>query len=85
MKKFNVMAFSFACGLTWGVYVFLIALIAMWWGIGSKIIEIIGNFYIGVDASVGGAFLGLGWAFIDGFIGGLIFAFLYNYFAPKFK
>jgi len=85
MNKFNVVAFSIACGLIWGIYVFMLAFTAMWWGLGTKFIEILGNIYIGVNASVAGAFLGFAWAFIDAFVGALIFVLLYNYLAPKFK
>ncbi len=85
MKKLNVTALALACGLTWGSAVFLLALLAMWWGVGSAFVELLGSVYVGVEASWQGAFLGLLWAFVDGFIGGLIFVLLYNFFAKKFK
>lgn len=85
MQKLNATAFGLACGLTWGIFVFMVALVAMFWGLGSAWINLIGDLYVGTSATWGGAFLGFLWAFIDGFIGGLIFVLLYNYFAKKFK
>jgi len=85
MKKLHVTAFALACGLTWGIFVFMLALLAMWVGWGSAFVNLLGDVYKGVEVSWCGAFMGLLWAFVDGFIGGLIFVLLYNYFAKKFK
>lgn len=85
MKKLHVTAFALACGCTWGLAVFLLALLAMWWGWGDSWLNLLADVYRGVEASLAGAFIGLVWAFVDGFIGALIFVLLYNYFAKKFK
>ena len=85
MKKLHVTAFALACGLTWGIFVFMVALVAMFWGLGSAWVNLIGDLYLGTAATWGGAFIGLIWAFVDGFIGALIFVLLYNYFAKKLK
>ena len=85
MKKLNVTAFAFACGLTWGIFVFLVVLLTMFWGWGSAFTQLLGSIYIGVKATWSGAFMGFLWALVDGFIGGLIFVLLYNLFAKKFK
>ena len=39
---------------------------------------LIGRVYRGYTISAGGSFIGLIWAFVDGLIGGGIFAWLYN-------
>lgn len=85
MKKFHVLSFALACGLTWGLYLGLLALVAMWWGLGSDIIDLLGTGYIGLKATPLGALIGLIWGFVDAFIGGLIFAWLYNLLTKKFK
>ncbi len=85
MKKLNVTAFALACGLTWGVFVFMLALLTMFWGWGGAFIDLLGSFYIGVKGTWPGAFMGFVWAFVDGFIGAMIFVLLYNFFAKKFK
>lgn len=57
--------------------VFLMALLAMI-GYGKQIVSVIGSVYIGYDASIVGAILGLVYGFVDGLIGLYIFAILYN-------
>lgn len=76
--KLNVKAFALACGLIWGVGLFALT----WWLImlegatGEKLG--IGRFYIGYNVSALGSLIGMVWAFADAFIGGGIFAWLYN-------
>ncbi len=76
--KLNVKAFALACGLIWGVGLFALT----WWLImlegatGEKLG--IGRFYIGYNVSGLGSFIGMVWASADAFIGGAIFAWLYN-------
>jgi len=81
----HVTAFASACGLTWGLFVFMIALLTMFWGWGSLFTELLGSVYIGLDATWPGALMGLGWGFADGFIGGLIFVLIYNLFVKTFN
>lgn len=76
--KLNIKAFALTCGLVWGVGLFLIT----WWIIAfngaSGDTTLIGRIYIGYSISALGSFVGLIWAFVDGLIGGAIFAWLYN-------
>lgn len=79
MAKLSVRAFALACGIIWGLGLLIIVLIAMASeGYGGAFIEAISSIYLGVAVSAKGAFLVLLWGFIDGFIGGAIFAWLYN-------
>jgi hypothetical protein len=39
--------------------------------------------YRGYEISAVGSLIGLVWGLVDGYIGGLVFAFLYNWFAAK--
>ena len=75
--KLNRMAFALAAGIFWGAGIFFTTFWAM--AIGRP--ESLGflAFYPGYSVSVIGAFVGLLWGFTDGFIGGFIFAALYNY------
>ena len=76
--KLNVLAFALACGLVWGLGLFLLT----WWIIALEgatgQITFIGRIYRGYDISPIGSIIGLIWALIDGAIGGAIFAWLYN-------
>lgn len=79
--KLNVKACALACGLTWGIGIFILT----WWTIFIE-----GNFsflsdvYRGYSVSPLGSVIGFAWAFVDGLVGGAIFAGIYNFFVGKF-
>lgn len=81
--KFNVTAFALACGLLWGLGLFLMT----WWVIlfdgmtGDA--TFLSPFYRGYSISGLGSLIGLLWGLFDGFVGGLVFAWLYNYLAIR--
>ncbi len=83
MKLLNIRAFALTCGLFWGALLFLIT----WWimvfegATGEP--TFIGLVYRGYNISPLGSVIGLLWALADGFIGGLIFAWLYNLLAKR--
>lgn len=76
--KLNVKSFSLTTGLVWGIGLFLFT----WWVIAFDGVTgeptLIGRLYRGYSISPIGSIIGLVWAFIDGLIGGAIFAWLYN-------
>jgi len=45
---------------------------------GHEFVKVLGSIYYGYGPSWGGAFIGMGWAAADGFIGTLIIVSLYN-------
>jgi hypothetical protein len=81
--KLNVKAFAIACGLIWGLGVFVMT----WWIIAFEgstgELMFLGRFYRGYNISPLGSVIGLIWALADGAIGGAIFAWLYNLIAGK--
>ncbi|MHC4571558.1 MAG: bacteriophage holin [Planctomycetota bacterium] len=83
--KLNVKAFGLTCGLIWGLGLFCLT----WWIIAFEgatgEITLIGRLYRGYSISPVGSLIGLAEAFIDGLIGGLIFAWLYNLLSRKMK
>ena len=76
--KINVKSFALACGITWGVVIFLVT----WWVIvrfgssGAK--TVLGVIYPGYNISPLGSVIGLLWGFADGLIIGAALAWLYN-------
>jgi hypothetical protein len=76
--KLNVKAFALTCGIIMGAGLFLVT----WWFIATKGASgartFIGHIYLGYRISALGSIIGLAWAFVDGLIGGAIFAWLYN-------
>jgi len=75
--EFNVTKLGVAAGLTWGIGCLLLGLLAMK-GYGSPLVAAIGSIYIGYAATLTGSIVGAAWGFVDGFIGGAIFAWIYN-------
>ncbi|MBN1381017.1 MAG: bacteriophage holin [Deltaproteobacteria bacterium] len=83
--KLNVNAFAVTCGILWGFGLFVLT----WWIIAfdgaTGDPTFIGRIYRGFTISPTGSFIGLLWAFVDGLIGGAIFAWLYNLILNRFS
>lgn len=81
--RLDIRAFALACGLIWGLGLFLIT----WWIIAfegaSGDRTLIGLVYRGYAISPLGSVIGLAWALVDGVIGGAVFAWLYNLLAAR--
>ena len=79
--KLNIWAFSLALGICWGVGIFVVT----WWVLQIGAIEpgattLLGRVYIGYNVSALGSVIRAVWGFVTGFIGGLVFCWLYNAF-----
>jgi hypothetical protein len=83
--RLNVLSFALTCGLVLGFGLFELT----WWIIAfdgaTGEPTLIGRIYRGYRISPAGSFIGLAWGFGDGFIGGAIFAWLYNLFASRLQ
>ncbi len=83
--KLNVKAFALTVGLVWGIGLLFLT----WWIIlfdgATGEITMIGRLYRGYSISPVGSIIGLAWAFFDGFVGGAIFAWLYNFLSARFS
>lgn len=83
--KLNTKAFALAAGIVWGINWFILT----WWmilfeGITQEV-TLLGRWYRGFTVSPVGSLVALGYGFIDGFMIGLLVAWLYNKFAPHFR
>lgn len=78
------MAMGVAFGVLWSVGILFLSLLATQ-GIADAWVNLIGNAYLGYHLSFGGVIIGMIWGFVDAFIGGYLFAWLYNYFVGKMK
>lgn len=76
--KLSVCNFGMALALTWGLSLFLVSLLNMWFNIGGEFIEVAQSLYSGYNNSFWGACIGFIWGFVDGFVGGALIAFFYN-------
>ena len=76
--KLNVKAFALACGIIWGLGLFILT----WWIIAfdgaTGEPTLIGKCYRGYTISPIGSVIGLAWGSVDGLLGGAVFARLYN-------
>jgi hypothetical protein len=81
--KLNVKAFALACGLVWGLGVFMLAWWIMLFEGATGEVPFLGHIYRGFSISPLGSVIGLVWAFFDGAIAGSIFAWLYNLLTAK--
>lgn len=81
--KLDVLALGFAFGILWGVGMLLMGWMAYGFGWGAQLVEAFGSLYIGYAPTFWGSVIGGLWAFLDGFVGGLVFAWLYNLFLRR--
>ncbi len=77
MEKCKPVALGVAIGVLWAIYVGCLGIMAMF-GWGTALVAPLASLYIGYGASVAGAIIGLIWAFVDGFIAGVVIAWIYN-------
>jgi hypothetical protein len=71
------LALGIAIGVLWAIYVFFAGIFAMF-GWGAALVTTLASFYIGYGASIVGAIIGAIWAFVDGFVAGVVIAWIYN-------
>lgn len=83
--KLNIKAFGLACGLIWGLGLFVLTWWVMVFDGATGEVTLIGLVYRGYSISPVGSFIGLVWGFVDGLVGGLIFSWLYNFLSGKEK
>ncbi len=78
--KLGVASFGMALGVTWGLGMLLMGIVAWQTGWGLDFLNIMSSVYIGYAATLGGSIVGAIWGFFDALIAGIVIAFLYNLF-----
>jgi hypothetical protein len=84
--KLNVKALALTASILWGAAVFLAGIANFIWpGYAATFLQLIASIYPGYNAtsSFGSVIIGTLYALLDGAIGGLVFAWLYNVFASR--
>lgn len=80
--KLSAKGLGLSMGVLWGVTLFVSTLVAVYSGyLSDQLSTMIVGVYPWYELSLAGAFIGLGEGFVDGFVGGVILAWLYNFFA----
>ncbi len=78
--RLGVLGFGLALGVMWGVGMLLVGLFGWQVNYGVDFVNAMGSVYIGFGPTLKGSLLGALWGFVDGFIGGVVLAWLYNMF-----
>jgi len=84
--KLNIKALIFSLAILWGAGVFLVGLANLIWPpYAASFLNLVASIYPGYHASgsFGDLIVGALYAVLDGAVGGLVFGWLYNYFASK--
>ncbi len=82
--KFNTKALASACAILWGLAMLVTGLLNLAWGMyGEQFLRTMASVYPGYHAtrSMADVIVGSLYGAVDGFIGGAVFAWLYNQFA----
>jgi Fe2+ transport system protein B len=79
--KLNTFSLALSMGIVFGLGIFTLNLLSWLTGWGTAGMELIGSWYLGIAPTFVGSLIALGWGFGDGFIGGLLLAWLYNVFS----
>ena len=85
--RLNPKALALTCGLLWGATLFLLGCVNFQWpDFGSFFLLMLQSLYPGYrgGASVGSVLLGTVYGVLDGALGGLVVAWVYNFFARRF-
>ena len=77
----GVISLGLAIGIAWAIGVFLLGLAAGLLDWGVPVVAVLSSVYVGYSPSFVGSVTGAVWGFGDGFIGGVVIAWLYNRFA----
>lgn len=79
--KLHPFGLGMSLGLLWGLCVLLMGLMAHYLEYGVEFVSSVGTLYVGYEKTILGSFIGAGFGFLDGFIMGLLIAWLYNCFS----
>ena len=79
-QKCDVLALGLGIGVLAAAYAFLLGLAALLFDWGTGMVVTMSSLYIGYEATFLGSIIGAIWAFVDGFIAGVVIAWVYNKF-----
>ena len=76
----GVISFGMALGVTSAVLVFLLGIMASFFGWGVEAAQVLSSLFLGFGPTFVGTVAGAVWAFVAGLIAGILIAWLYNRF-----
>jgi hypothetical protein len=78
--RWSVRGLALSVGLVWAAGLLILSLMAKFLNWGLAVTGPIESVYIGYELSLIGIVVGVAWAFLDGFVGGAVVAWVYNKF-----
>lgn len=84
--KLSIKAFTFSCAILWALTVLMVIALNMATGsYGAEFLKVVGSIYPGYHPGTGisGLIVGPLYGLVDGGIGGLVLAWLYNLFVKE--
>ena len=82
-NQLNALAAGLSMGSFWSISMLLCTIFAIKFDYADQFMEIMTDVYPGYEISGKGAVIGLLYGFVDGFLGGYLLVWLYNFFAQK--
>lgn len=76
--RLGVFSIGFAGGITYALGLLVLGWVSEITGWGKPMVDLIGSMYLGYQATFWGTVIGAIWGFVDLFIGGIVFAAIYN-------
>lgn len=76
--KLSAVGLGFAAAVLCALSMVVLGVLNMQYGIGAKMIELVASLYKGYDATWHGIAIGAGYSAAKGFVGGLLFGWVYN-------
>jgi ABC-type Fe3+ transport system permease subunit len=76
----GVISFGLALGATCAILVFLLGIMASFFGWGVDAAQTLSSLFLGFGPTFVGTIAGAVWAFVDGLVAGILIAWLYNRF-----
>ncbi|NOZ64445.1 MAG: membrane-associated protein [Caldiserica bacterium] len=84
MERLSVKGLAVGLGVSWAICMLFVGWASIF-GWGTKFVEVMSSVYVGFNPTFLGGIIGAVWGFIDGAIGGLIIAVVYNAVTRKTK
>lgn len=78
--RLGIISLGLAVGVCAAIYVFLLGMAAGLFGWGWIAVEVLSSMFLGYGPTIVGSITGAVWAFVDGFVAGVLIGFFYNVF-----
>ncbi|MFA5747759.1 MAG: bacteriophage holin [Candidatus Absconditabacterales bacterium] len=82
-KNLNPLSAGLAVGIYYGVGLFLIGIMALYFGYCKVFVSFFSTFYLGYHATWIGSLIGFLRGLLDGFVGAFVVVWLYNFINKK--